>query len=256
MDSRVFYDTYWAYEIPVMKYKFTWPSFPSVCFLYSNSEIYKGGEHFWPVTHTRTFTLMSNGSWINTPLYFTNSNQNWGGNTYKVVVRFALPYQPDLYISMVRTWVVGQNENDDVIRTEGETEVSIRKLSGVEVSDTYTFTETWDMSAGVDIKGISAGLNATFSSTTGHSVTLNEIVETTETRFYNIPANEQWRYITIFGVERYKFTDSAGNDWTSDYLDCKYLGNIDNNVRTFLMIVKYNTGSDKPYSTDLVEITD
>jgi hypothetical protein len=98
------------------------------------------------------------------------------------------------------------------------------------------------------------GLNATFSTTTSHTVNLTEIEETTETRYYNVPANEQWRYITIYGVERYKFTDISGNNWTSDYLDFNYLGSVDNNVRTFLMIVKYNAGSDIPYSSDLIEI--
>lgn len=246
---------YWSHEIPVKRYEFDWPSFPFDCFWHTDSYVDKGGQDFWPTTQTKSYLLMENGTWYTTTMDFWLNNQSWKGDSYDVWVRFTPHTQPDLYISMVRTWVVGQKADDDVIRTEGEAEVTVNRLRGVEISNTNEFTETWSMAAGVNIEGISASLNATFSSSTSHTVTLSEIEETTETRYFNVPSNEQWRYITIYGVERYLFTDIDGNAWTSDYLDCNYLGMIDNNVRTFLMIVKYNAGTSKPYSTELVDVT-
>ena len=249
-----FYTNYWSHSIPVKRYEFDWPSFPYDCWWHSDSFVDKGGQDFWPTTQTRSFLLMENGSWYTTTFEFWLNNQSWKGDSYDVWVRFNQPSHPDLYVSMVRTWVVGQKADDDVVRTEGHAEVTVHKLRGVDISNTNEFTETWGLSAGIDVKGISAGLNATFSSSSSHTVNLSEIEETTEIRDYNVPANEQWRYITIYGVERYLFTDANGYAWSSEYLDCNYLGVVDNNVRTFLMIVKYNSGTDRPYSKELIEI--
>ena len=199
---------------------------------------------------------MSNGYWVTARQNFSVSTSGWSSShDYTCKIWYDPPSQPDLYISMVRTWVVGKEADDDVIRTEGETDITMRTLTGVQVSNTKSFTETWGMSGTVTIDAISLGLTATFSTTTSQTITLTNIKEKTVVNHYKVPANEQWRYITIYGIEKYIFTDENGNAWTSSNLLFNYLGSVDNNVRTFLMIVKYKAGSDKPYSSEFIDVT-
>ena len=128
-----------------------------------------------------------------------------------------------------------------------------RVLSGVEITHTETFTKTTGWSAGIAIEGISAGLSQTFENSSSHTVSLETESETTETKVYDVPANERWRFIQLYGLDRYLFTDAQGNAWSSPTLGIRSLGRIDNKVRNVLMVVKYRGTATAAYAAQLLE---
>ena len=241
------YGPNWSYELPRFTYHF---NFDWTCFN-SNSTL-TNYDVSWPLTETKSFMLMQNGTWI-LPQSCPSIRRSVGGNNYDIIRNFTLPTQPKLYLSMVRVWVQGIGSDADRTFPEGPITITQRIKNGVSKSTTEEFVKTTGWSAGIDIKGICAGLNQTFQNSTSHTATFDQETETTETREYNVPANEQWRYIQIYGVERYVFTNSLGEIWTSPDLIANYLGDIDNSVRNVLMIVKYKAGSNKPYSSEFIE---
>lgn len=237
----------WSYELPKLTYHFNFGPF---CFVYNST--LTDYDVSWPLTETKSLLLMQNGTWI-LPHSLPQLSRTVSGNGYKIDRSFILSAQPKLYLSMVRCWVQGTGSDGDRTFPEGVITITQRIKNGVAKSTTEEFVKTTNLSAGIDIKGISAGLNLTFQNTTSHTASFDEETETTETREYNVPANEQWRYIQIYGVERYIFTTSLGEAWTSPDLIANYLGNIDNSVRNVLVIVKYKMGSKKPYSSEFIE---
>ena len=241
------YGPNWSYELPKFTYHF---NFDWTCFN-SNSTL-TNYDVSWPTTETKSFLLMQNGTWI-LPHSLPNIRRSVGGNNYDIIRSFTLPAQPKLYLSMVRVWVQGIGSDADRTFPEGAITITQRIKNGVSRSTTEEFVKTTNLNAGIDIKGISASLNITFQNSTSHTATFDQETETTETREYNVPANEQWRYIQIYGVERYLFTNSLGDVWTSPELIANYLGNINNSVRNVLMIVKYKMGSKIPYSSEFIE---
>ena len=158
----------------------------------------------------------------------------------------------DVYLSMERDWIVG----DDITRMEGEATVEIYKKVGVSQINTTEFTETLGLDLGVEIEGISAEINQTFTTTSTQTSAFTTEDSIKEVRHYNIPPNEQWRYITLYGIERFKFTNANGVDWTSTSLVINPLGMVENKKKTFLMIVKYTANSNKIISNELFEIGD
>ena len=238
---------YWSHELPRFDYHF---NFHWSC-LVSNSSL-TNYDVSWPLTDTHKFTLMQNGQWI-----FDHSVPQAaaleGGNWYYISRRFTLPAQPTLYLSVMRCWVQASGADADRTFPEGPITITHRQKSGVKLATTTTFTETVGWNVGINIEGICAGLNQTFQTETSHTASFENEVEIVETREYDVPENEQWRYIQLYGVERYCFTDAAGNDWSSPNLVPKNLGNIDNAVRNVLMIVKYKGASKIPYSSEYIE---
>lgn len=241
------YGYYWSYDLPKLTYHF---NFDWTCFV-SNSTL-TNYDVSWPLTENKDLKLMQNGQWL-TAQTLPTYTRSVGGNDYQIERRFELVPQPTLYLSMAHCWVQGSGTDADRTFPEGQIEITHRIKSGVQLSTTTTFTKTAGWSAGIDIKGISAGLNQTFEDVTSHTVSLEDEVETTETRSYDIPANEQWRYIQLYGVERYFFSDAEGTSWESPSLKTRSLGTIDNAVRNVLMIVKYRGGSTLPYCMEVLE---
>ena len=237
----------WSYEIPNMTYKF---NFNWSCFV-SNSTL-TDYDVCWPLTETKQLTLMENGQWITAQTLPTYS-KNVGGNGYRIERKFTLPSQPALHLSMVRHWVQGSGPSGDRTFVEGPVKIEITERTGVNESHTTTFTKTMGASAGLDVKGISLGLNASFQNVTTHTVALEKEVEVKETRDYDVPAGEQWRYIQLYGVERYVFSNSEGAHWVSPTLQATNLGSVDNAVRNVLMIVKYKGGFGRPHASEFIE---
>jgi hypothetical protein len=238
---------YWSYALPRFDYHF---NFDWICFV-SNSTL-TNYDVSWPMTETQKFTLMQNGQWVASQA-LPQISRSEGGNTYRINRSFTLPTQPPLYLSVLRCWVQGSGPDADRTFPEGPITITHRQKSGVKLATTTTFTETVGWSAGINIEGICAGLNQTFETSTSHTASFESEVEITETREYDVPENEQWRYIQLYGVERYCFTDAAGATWTSPYLIPKNLGTIDNAVRNVLMVVKYRGASKAPYSSEFIE---
>jgi hypothetical protein len=239
--------SHWSYELPVYNYFF------DPCVGYYDSEL-KNYDASWQLTDNHRFKLMQNGQWLGRHQvphhHFTSDNH------YDVDRWFTLPAQPDLYMSMVHAWVVGAGADSDRIFVEGAVTIEHRVQSGVEITDTKTFTETTGWSAGIDIKGISASLSQTFEKQSSHTVSLETQTETIETKVYEVPANERWRFIQLYGVDRYLFTDANGDRWDSETLRIRSLGNVDNKTRNVLMIVKYRGGSNALYATEVLEVLD
>lgn len=242
------YGLNWSYELPKLTYHF---NFSWTCFN-SNSTL-TNYDVSWPTTETHDFLFMQNGTWIPSQSLPTIT-RSVGGNDYKIERSFQLPTQPKLYLSMVRCWVQGTGSDADRTFPEGHITITQTIKNGVSRSTTTEFVKTTNLSAGIDIKGISASLNVTFTNSTTYTATFEQETETTETREYDVPANEQWRYIQLYGVERYVFTDSSGNNWKSPNLIENYLGRIDNSVRNVLMIVKYKMNGKMPYASEIIEI--
>ena len=243
----VFNTYYWSDRLPIMDYNF---NFHWTC-LVSNTSL-KDYDVSWPLTENKDIKFMENGVWISVQNLPTISRSH-GGNGYRIDRQFTLPAQGQVFLSMSHHWVQGIGADSDRTFPEGPIEITHRNKSGVSLSTTETFTKTTGWNAGIDIKGISAGLNQTFETSTSHTVTLEEEVETIETRNYEVPPNEQWRYIQLYGVERYTFTDADGKPWESPRLVLRSLGSVDNKVRNVLMIVKYRAGASRPYDTQIYE---
>ena len=207
----------------------------------------------WGQTVEKYFKFVDHGIWqylFVTPSYNINNN----GEEFLVYKQFELIQDdwPELYLSMERDWIKGPED----IRSEGKADVTISKVTGVEQSTTSAFTNTLGLTAGVELEGISASINQTFTTSGSETNTFYTIDTKTETLYYNIPANELWRYITLYGVERFKFTQLNGEDWSSTSLVANPFGNVENKVKTFLMIVKYNATNKKAISSELIEIGD
>lgn len=236
---------HWSYALPTFTYFF------DPCFGYYDSEL-KDFDVSWPLTINYRLLLMQNGFWLTGDLYLP---RYWyiGGNSYYVDRWFKLPAQPDLHLSMVHAWVVREGADGDRIFVEGPVTIEHQVVSGVNLSSTETFTTTTAWSAGIDVKGISASLSQTFERSSSHTVSLDTESTTTETKYYDVATNERWRFIQLYGVDRYLFTDVDGNSWTSPYLVPKSLGSVDNKVRNVLMIVKYRGGSSTPFAVEVIE---
>lgn len=249
-----FNSEYWSYSIPEKKYKFEWPSFPYDCSWQNDSYLNKGGQDFWPKTEVKTLSLMQNGTWYTT-ITCPSFNKYWSGkgNDYSVSLKFDLPTQPDLYIGKVRTWVVFPGSEYDEYELEGTYSIKTIHKTGVSKTNSSTFSTTLGLSASVPIQSITLDINKSWTKTYGESITVTEETSEEKTKTFTVPEGERWRFITIYGVERYTFTTSEGTAWTSDYLDLQSLGNFDNIIRTFLMVVKYKEGSVKSYSSDLID---
>jgi len=243
----VFNTYYWSDALPKMDYNF---KFHWTC-LVSNSKL-EAYDVSWPRTENKDLTLMQNGVWVSNQV-LPSFTRNHGGNGYRIARSFTLPAQGQLFLSMAHHWVQGIGADADRTFPEGPIEIQHRVKSGVSLSTTETFTKTTGWNAGIDIKGISAGLNQTFETSTSHTVALEEERETIEIRNYEIPGNEQWRYIQLYGVERYSFTDADGNSWESPRLVIRSLGSVDNKIRNVLMIVKYRAGATRPYDAVVLE---
>ncbi len=237
------YEIYWSCSLPTTEWRFT----SLFCDNTFNSPI------CWEPGSVHKFELVKNGAWL---LQHDNEDKDTieiGDNTYYITRNFTLAEQPDVYLTMSRNWVKGSGTSDDVTRSEGHTSITVTHLSGVIRESTTEMGVTLGLDVGYTTGGLGASISATFEYSTSHSVTFEDQLKIEETREYDIPANERWRMITVYGVERYYFSDASGNNWESDALACKTLGQVDNTTRTVLMLVKYISGSSKPYSTEFIE---
>jgi hypothetical protein len=247
---------YWSNEIPVKKYEFKWPSFPWDCYWHNNSSLNLGGQHLWPKTEVKTLTLMMNGEWYPS-ITLPSFGKRWSGDDYDVSLKFNLGAQPDLYIGKVRTWVVYPGDEYDQYELEGTYTIKTIHKTGASITNSSTFSTTLGLGASVPIKGITVDINKSWTNTYGESITVSEESSIEKTKTFTVPAGERWRFITVYGVERYSFTTKEGTSWAeeSGYFELQSLGNFDNIVRTFLMVVKYRDGSVKAYSSDLIDVS-
>ncbi len=119
----------------------------------------------------------------------------------------------------------------------------------------HTIGETLSLGASASFYGVSTSIEKTFSSETTNSIEFSTEITNTTKSTYTIPANETWRFMTLYGVERYLFTDSDGNDWSSTNLElAQGLGFIENKVRTHLMVAKFRNNQSLAYSVEFVDM--
>ncbi len=197
----------------------------------------------------RRIGLMDNGQWSETEYDFS---EHTSSKTFRTYFKQVLGH-PDLYVSMERDWIF--ESGTDVMEHEGTHTVKTWTKTGVEDFEETTFSQTLELGASASYGAVATDLNVTFSNTTTHSVNISTWKYSEKSTTYTIPSNETWRFFTLHGIERYFFSDSNGNRWQSpNNLVLVRLEELENNIRTFVMIVKYKSDSVSAYGSELIEI--
>lgn len=241
-------DKLWSSGLPIRNYYFDYV-FPELC---DDSEL-KNYDISWPETSPKRFKLMEYGNWITDEMVVKNDDYV-GDYHYRITRKFnqIIP-QPELYMSLHRDWIY-ESGTDVVQSGEGNREIITYSKTGVVETQMTKITETLELGAEASYGGVSASINQTFSNESTDQIEFSQIDSKEIKEYYMIPANETWRFITLYGVERYSFTDSNGNEWVSPNLVTDELGFIEDHVRTFVMIVKYKSTSVSAFASELIEI--
>ena len=213
---------------------------------------YNANDFGWDIS--RRFLLMEEGEWSSSEFEYEAVIATPGEiTTLRTKFNQVLTGYPDLHMSIHRDWIY--EYGTDVIRSgEGTREITTETKTGVVDTQISTISETLQLGAEVSYGPVSASINQTFSSETTNQIEFSEFTTKTITETYIIPADETWRFITLYGVERYSFTDINGDQWGSPNLVTEELGYIEDHVRTFLMIVKYKSTSVSPINSELIEL--